>query len=132
MNGIRERRRDPQPEQRAGAEQVRSVIQQPSGRDRVWIDQRRRDRGVQQRHHADEREQRQRALEKQIGERESIVLIENRQHERQRRVMSDQLDPPRILVGRPSVETQVQRRHRERRQRDRCDASLKARPAGAR
>ena len=93
------------------------------------VDERCRNPHVEQRHHANESEERERALQEQIGERESIVLIQNGEHQRQRRVMPDELDQPRVLIWRTGRATEVQRGHRECRQRDRRDASLKSRLA---
>ena len=93
------------------------------------IDERRRELRVEQRHADHQDEQRQRALEEQIGERKPIVLIQDREHERQRCVMADELHQPWVLIGEPGVAAQVQRGHRERGERDGDDRSLKARPS---
>ena len=65
-------------------------------------------------HERDDREQRQGALQKQIGKCERIILIQDRDGEGQRRVMAQQLDRP---CGLASMQlAQMQGRHGERRQ----------------
>src|SRR5205807_2168742 len=45
----------------------------------------------------DERKERDRSLEKEIGERESKIEIENREDQRNRGVMTDRFDEPRFV-----------------------------------
>jgi hypothetical protein len=63
---------------------------------------------------ADQRDQRQGSFQEQISERERKILIQNREGERQRRMVTEELDRPRCIAAMQL--TQVHRRHREDRQ----------------
>ena len=60
----------------------------------ISADDGRNERHVRRHDNGDERQHRQRALEKEIGQRESKVLVENDQHEREGRMVTDELHHP--------------------------------------
>ena len=49
--------------------------------------------------HAHQQQERDRILEKQIRQGEAVVLMKDGQRQRQRRVMADELDPPRLFAA---------------------------------
>jgi hypothetical protein len=72
---------------------------------------------VEARDQGREREERERAFEEEVGEREPVVLLEDRERERYRRVMADDLDPVRL--GAAAVAAQVERGDGEEGERER-------------
>ena len=76
---IEERGRDPQRDQHADVARIaKRELRRVNGADRGDAEQR----------GADERDQRERALQKQVGERERKILVQDGERERQRRVVA--------------------------------------------
>jgi hypothetical protein len=76
---------------------------------------------------SDDGQQRQGAFEEQVGEREGVVLIQDRERERKRGVVADELDGPRRVA---SVKlTEVEGGDREDRKRRRPERATKPRLA---
>ena len=114
---IEQCRADPQQDQ--AADLARAAQRRPG---RARVEERDADEGSR---HQDQ--QRQRAFQEDVGEREREVLIEDGEGEGHRRVMAQELDGPRRVA---LVKlTEVQRRHRENRQRRRPQRAPLARLA---
>ena len=84
------------------------------------VQQRRERPGKHRQRQPDEQKQRDRVLEEQVGEGKPVVLVQDRQRKRQRRMVSDELDPPRLLDVMPP---EVHGRNREDRQGDDPEAA---------
>jgi hypothetical protein len=87
---------------------------------RLPAQQRNDDAGERGERRGHQHQERNRVLQEQIGEREAIVLMQDGKRERQRRMMADELDPPRLGRGMPR---EVQRRYGKHRERDDPDAA---------
>ena len=113
---VEQGRRDPQRDQHADVPRIaQRKLRRVNGANRRDAHQRRRD----------ERNQRQRSLQEQIGEGEREVLIQDRKRERERCVMAEQLDRPRRVA---LVElAQMKRRHGEDGERGGPEGAARAR-----